>query len=484
MHDALTGPILRGPAGPEIGAFFDFDGTLIHGFSAGAFYRDRFRRLDIGPTEAARTLLLGLRGVTGDDAFERFMAVALQAFAGRSEDEMEELGERLFVQEIAGSIYPEAWSLVQAHRLMGHTVVLASSATRFQAGPLARELDIEHVLTSPLESEDGILTGRAGGPLLWGSGKAEAVRAFAAEHGVDLARSYAYSNGDEDLPFLEAVGHPRPVNPEGKLARVAAERGWPARTFPSRGRPGLLTMARTAALYGGMFAGIGAGVAVGLVNRSRRQAIDVAAALTGDLGLALAGVDVRLKGAEHLWSARPAVFIFNHQSQLDMPLMCKLLHGGFTGVAKAELRRTPVWGQLFALGGVAFVDRGDTAQAKQALEPAVQKLREGVSLVIAPEGTRSNTPRLGRFKKGAFHVAMQAEVPIVAIVIRNAGAAMWRGSRTVRPTTVDVCAHPPIDVSDWTVAELDDRVAEVRRLYLDTLARWPGSPAARLRAVR
>src|SRR5207244_4359722 len=116
----------------------------------------------------------------------------------------------------------------------------------------------------------------AGGPLLWGSGKAEAVRAFAAEQGVDLARSYAYSNGDEDLPFLEAVGHPRPVNPEGKLAHVAAERGWPARTFPSRGRPGLLTMARTAALYGGMFAGIGAGVAVGLVNRSRRQAIDVA----------------------------------------------------------------------------------------------------------------------------------------------------------------------------------------------------------------
>ena len=85
MHDALTGPILRGPAGPEIGAFFDFDGTLIHGFSAGAFYRDRVRRLDIGPTEAARTLLLGLRGVTGDDAFERFMAVALQAFAGRHE---------------------------------------------------------------------------------------------------------------------------------------------------------------------------------------------------------------------------------------------------------------------------------------------------------------------------------------------------------------------------------------------------------------
>jgi HAD superfamily hydrolase (TIGR01490 family) len=483
MADALTGAILRGPAGAEIGAFFDFDGTLIHGYSASVYYRDRLRRFDVSPVEAARTLRLGLRGLTDEDSFERFMTVALQAFAGRSEDEMDELGERLFVQSIAGAIYPEAWSLVQAHRLMGHTLVLASSATRFQVAPAARELGFEHVLTSPLESEDGILTGRAGGPLLWRRGKADAVRAFAAEHDIDLSRSYAYSNGDEDVPFLETVGNPRPVNPEGRLARVAAERGWPARRFAARGRPGLGGVARTAALYGGMLWGMGAGMTIGLLNGSRRKGLDMATGLSADIGLGLGGIDVDVQGAEHLFSHRPAVFIFNHQSQLDVPLLCKLLRGGFTGVAKQEVRRQPVWGQLFAMADVAFVERGNTAQAKRALAPAVHRLREGTSLVIAPEGTRSYTPRLGRFKKGAFHVAMQAEVPVVPIVLRNAGAAMWRGSKTIRPATVDVAVHPPIDVTEWKVAELDERVAEVRQLYLDTLDRWPGSPAERLAAV-
>ena len=480
MDDALAGEILRGPFGPKVAAFFDFDGTLIHGFSASAFYLDRFRRRDIGPTEAARTLVLGLRGVGDDKAFERFMALSVNALAGRSLDEMDEMGERLFEQAIAGSVYPEAWSLVQAHQMMGHTVVLASSATRFQADPLARELGIEHVLTSQLEAEDGILTGRADGPVMWGQGKADAVRSFAQSHRIDLRRSYAYSNGDEDIPFLETVGRPRPVNPEGELARIAAERGWPTRRFRSRGRPGWSGLARTAAMYGGLLSGIGTGVAVGLLNRSRRQGIDVAAGLSGDLSLALAGIDLRVQGTDHAWSARPAVFLFNHQSQIDPAILWKVLRGGFTGVAKAEMQQSPVLGPLFKWSDVAFVERGNTEQARRALAPAVDRLRAGLSLAIAPEGTRSFTPRLGSFKKGAFHIAMQAQVPIVPIVIRNASAAMWRGARTVRPTTVDVAVLAPIDVESWSVEDLEERIAGVRQLYLDTLTRWPGSPAARL----
>ena len=91
---------------------------------------------------------------------------------------------------------------------------------------------------------------------------------------------------------------------------------------------------------------------------------------------------------------------------------------------------------MFRLADMAFVDRGNTTQAKAALAPAVARLREGISLVMAPEGTRSATPALGPFKKGAFHVAMQAGVPIVPIVIRNAGELMWRGASTIREGTV------------------------------------------------
>jgi putative phosphoserine phosphatase/1-acylglycerol-3-phosphate O-acyltransferase len=139
----------------------------------------------------------------------------------------------------------------------------------------------------------------------------------------------------------------------------------------------------------------------------------------------------------------------------------------------------PVFGQFFQLAGVAFIDRGNTMQAKEALAPAVAKVREeGLSLALSPEGTRSPTPRLGRFKKGAFHIAMQAEVPMVAIVIRNAGEVMWRGSQTMHSGTVEVVVHPPVDTADWAVETIDDHVADVRGMFVRTLAEWPGDAAA------
>ena len=122
------------------------------------------------------------------------------------------------MQAISGSLYPEGWRLVEAHRRAGHTVVLASSATRFQVEPAARAMGVEHILVSPVEIVNGICTGRPGGPLLWRAGRATAVLAFAEEHGIDLPQSYAYSNGNEDVPFLRTVGRPRAVNPGRHLA--------------------------------------------------------------------------------------------------------------------------------------------------------------------------------------------------------------------------------------------------------------------------
>jgi WS/DGAT/MGAT family acyltransferase len=104
----------------------------------------------------------------------------------------------------------------------------------------------------------------------------------------------------------------------------------------------------------------------------------------------------------------------------------------------------------------------------------VQRLEDGISLVIAPEGTRSATPSLGPFKKGAFHVAMQAGVPVVPIVIRNAGELMWRGAATIHPGTVQVKVLPPVSTEGWTADDLDEKVAEVRAAYVDALAHWTG----------
>jgi HAD superfamily hydrolase (TIGR01490 family) len=474
-RDWLLDEIFDGPAGRHIGAFFDYDGTVIDGYSVSAFIRDRVRRLEVTPGEAARTLMVGLRGIADPDQFTAFVTDSLRSWAGRSVDELEELGERLFTQRIAGSLYPESWELVKAHRRAGHTVVLASSATRFQVCPMARELGVEHVICTELEAEDGILTGRISGAVPYGVGKADAVRAFAAEHGVDLASSYAYSNGDEDVPFLQAVGRPRALNPGRRLAAVAAEYGWPVRRYARRANADVETLVRTAAVYGGMLTGMASGLGIGLLNRSRKQAVELGGSFAATLGLALGGVTIEALGEQHLYSHRPAVFVFNHQSAVDMLVMIKLLRRDLTGVAKKELADIPVLGQFFRLADVAFIERGNTAQARAALEPAVRKLREGISLAMSPEGTRTVTPRLARFKKGAFHVAMQAGVPIVPVVIRNAGEIMWKGARTFRSGTVQVVVHEPILTDGWTVEGLDDEVAKVRQLYLDTLEHWPAT---------
>ncbi len=481
-EEQLIADVENGPDGPRVGAFVDFDGTLIDGYSLSAFARYYLRSGRVAPADLGQLLLTGLRGVTTEEDFERLTVLSMRVWAGRTEDELTELGERLFVQAISGSLYPEGWRLVEAHRRAGHTVVLASSATRFQVEPAARAMGVEHILVSPVEIVNGIATGRPGGPLLWRGGKAAAVGAFAGEHGIDLAESYAYSNGDEDVPFLRTVGRPRAINPGRELEKVARESGWPVARFRSRGRPGVRDLARTAAGLAGLFGGFATGAALGAATGSRREAVDLGTTFAGELGSMLAGVRLDVSGGEHL-AARPAVFLFNHQSQLDVLILAKLLHGGFTGVAKKELARSPGFGLMFRLADVAFVDRHDHDQAVRALGPAVQKLRDGISLVIAPEGTRSPTPALGPFKKGAFHVAMEAGVPIVPIVIRNSGELMWRRAKIIHSGTVQVAVLPPIPTTGWVAADLDAHVRQVRGQYLATLANWPTSGSGQVRVT-
>ena len=148
-------------------------------------------------------------------------------------------------------------------------------------------------------------------------------------------------------------------------------------------------------------------------------------------------------------------------------------------VAKAEVKQIPVLGQLLTLADVAFVDRSNTSRAVSALQPAADKLRKGVSIIMSPEGTRSLSPRIGAFKKGGFHLARDAGVPIVPIVIRNAGEIMWRNARVVQEGTIEVVVHEPVPTAGWTKADLDEWVPRMRQLYIDTLDDWPGTDAGK-----
>jgi putative phosphoserine phosphatase/1-acylglycerol-3-phosphate O-acyltransferase len=462
IHDA--------PAGAKIAAFFDVDRTLIAGFSAAAFVREQLLSGRVGPSELAEMTLGALGYALGRRGFSGFVTSATASYRGMAESALEEIGERIFAKQLARLVYPEARALVRAHRERGHVVAIVSSALRYQVEPLARDLDIEHVLCTRLEVEDGVFTGSVRKPTCFGEGKADAVRDLAERLGLDLAQSWFYTDSHDDLPALEIVGRPRPLNPDDRLAAVARERGWPVRRFTSRGTPGAIDLLRTLSVYGSLVPAGLAGLAAGVANQSRREGVNLFGSFWADLALSLAGVHVQVTGEEHLWSHRPAVFVFNHQSALDMPIMIKLVRRDMTGVGKAELRWNPIFGPLLWLAGVAFVDRADSKKAIDALGPAVEALRSGTSLVIAPEGTRSPTPRLGRFKKGAFHLAMQAGVPIVPVVIRNAGDALPKSALVVRPTTVEVTVLPPIPTTDWTRETLDHEIESLRTAYLQILA--------------
>lgn len=170
------------------------------------------------------------------------------------------------------------------------------------------------------------------------------------------------------------------------------------------------------------------GASAGLVTGNRQLGANLVGTYGPDISLSLLGIDVEIDGEHNVWDHRPAVFMFNHQSSLDLLVLGTVIKRDVTGVAKKEAANDPRFIPIGALLDVAYIDRSNTAKAKAALQPAVDKLKNGVSIVIAPEGTRSATPKLGAFKKGAFHLAMQAGVPIVPVVIHNAGERMWRNS--------------------------------------------------------
>ena len=469
LHTRLTREIREGPKGPKIGALFDLDQTLLAGFSATSFVRERLTSGQMSPQELGTTFYGALSFALGRTGFSALMSATTAAYRGLAESMLEEVGEEGFVKHLATQIYPEARAIVEAHQEAGHTVAIITSATRYQAEPLARDMGIEHVLCTELEVKEGAFTGEVIRPTCYGEGKAVAARSLAARVDLDLDESYFYTDSHEDLPLLDAVGRPRPLNPNRQLAQIAKERQWPVRRFSSRGRPGLGDLVRTGLTYASLVPSFWAGAAAGLVNGSYREAVNVSGAVWGDLATSLAGIDLRVEGEEHLWSHRPAVFIFNHQSGLDAILMIKLIRRDVTGIGKMELKKNPIFGPMFTAAGVVFIDRANSAKAIEALEPAVDALKEGRSLVIAPEGTRSPTPRLGRFKKGAFHLAMQAGVPIVPVVFRNVLDAFPKDATIVRPATIEAVVLPPVETTDWTVEALDEEIAEIRNRYLEVL---------------
>jgi len=484
IYEHITHDVDEAPAGPETVAFFDLDGTLIFGFSVAAVFRERVLSGNVPLRDAARQCLSLLgHGISGS-GYAELLAEAAESLAGVPEQELVDLGERVFEKHLAGAMYPESRALVRAHQARGHTVAVLSSATRYQVAPVARELAIEHVLCNHFEVVDGLFTGDVIEPVVYALGKLEAARTFCDARGIDLGQCWFYSDGLEDLPLLEAVGKPRPLNPDATLAEVARRRDWPVRRFSSRGIPGFKEVIRTGLAYGAFVSAALQIVPTWILNRSRRDAVNLAVTAWGEFGSALAGIDIRVRGEHHLWEHRPAVFLFNHQSAVDVLIIAKLLRRDFTAIAKQEIALNPLVGPVFRVADTVFIDRRNHEKAVEMLRPVVDTLRSGLSVAIAPEGTRSSGDRLGAFKKGPFHIAMQAGVPVVPIVIHNASDVLPKGGFFVRPATVHVDVLAPIATGDWSAASVERHVADVRDRYLGVLGQRPGAGPARLARIK
>ena len=212
-----------------------------------------------------------------------------------------------------------------------------------------------------------------------------------------------------------------------------------------------------------------AGLVLFGVWRDRQRAANAMIGLWIRTAPRIAGLRLQVRNAERIDASRPAVFLFNHQSSADILILCMLLRHDFTGVAKQELRRHLVMGPAFAFAGAVFIDRFDRPKAIEALQPAAGVLRGGISVGIAPEGTRSVGGALGRFRKGAFRLALAARVPIVPIVIHDSYRVLPKKAIAVRPAIVHVDVLEPVPTDDWTLESLDAHIDAIRQRYVAQL---------------
>lgn len=475
-HKQLLDNINSMPSGSHIAAIFDFDGTLIAGYSATVFLKEQLKRGDLSARDFLELSAAMTNFGLGNLGFSGLMLVTSQLMRGMSEQNYIEFGEELYIKQIARLIYPESRALVEAHRAKGHTIAVISSATPYQVEPAARGMDIDHVMCSQLEVEDGVFTGGVIRPTCFGQGKVDAAEDLAARLDLDLDASAFYSDSYDDIELLERVGNPVVLNASSKLTREAQHRSWPSARFGSRGRASLSEFLRSVAATWSLVPSFAAGLPMWALTGSRRDAQNFSFSVFADSASALIGLQLDVKGEEHLWSHRPAVFVFNHQSKADIIITARLLRRDIAGIGKQEIKKLPVLGKVLEFGGIVYIDRSNSASAIDAMTPLVDAMRnEGKSVVLAPEGTRTISPKLGPFKKGAFHLAMQAGVPIVPIVIRNAGDVAPKGDFVFRAATVEVEVLEPVDTSAWDVSTIDQHVDEVRGLFLQALGQDSGA---------
>ena len=334
--------------------------------------------------------------------------------------------------ELMALVRANARNIIQEHRSNGVKVVLATTTPHDLIATFARKMGFDDVVATRFEVDDqGLYTGKLVGPFAWSAGKLEAVQAWCADHDVDLALSYAYSDSVYDAPLLNAVGFPHVVNPDARLAVMAAARKWPAAQFGSS-------------------------------DENQKPSLRVAD--IQKLGLLFARPEVfpfaktTIDGIEHVPQSGPVILVANHRSYFDVFAVAMMV--AKTGrtvrfLGKKEVFDAPLVGQLASLFGGIRVDRASGSD--EPLEHAVQALREGEMVAIMPQGTIPRglaffDPQLkGRW--GAARLAVASNATVIPIGLWGTEKVWPRNAKL--PDVLNVSNPPLVSIKVGTPVELN-----------------------------
>lgn len=200
-----------------------------------------------------------------------------------------------------------------------------------------------------------------------------------------------------------------------------------------------------------------------------RKVVDERARWFGKRVVELLDVELVAKGAERVPPDRAYVYMSNHQSHMDIPMLYATLPSRtIRMLGKKELFQIPVWGRGLRAAEFIEVDRSNHARAMKSIERAKQLVRDGVSIYLAPEGTRSRDGRIGPLKKGGFHLAMDTQAPIVPVAISGTIDILPRGSRAMQKgKRVEVTIGAPIPVEDREIESLMAEVSEFFKAHVE-----------------
>jgi putative phosphoserine phosphatase/1-acylglycerol-3-phosphate O-acyltransferase len=412
-------------------AFFDLDRTLLAGGS-GLVLSEAMRSAGVvSRSLPGEQLVYRVFGAVGETLPSMMLARQAASLArGRSRASVQKAAEEA-ADVLAGMIQPYAEGVFREHRDAGRPLVLATTTPYDLVRPLADRLDFDDVVATRYgETPEGNYDGTLAGPFVWANGKLAAVRGWAEQNGIDLTRSWAYSDSFYDTPLLSAVGHPVVVNPDPRMVVMAMVRRWP--TIHLDVPPGVPKLP--------------------LVGVEPQR---LAMQFSRQLFFPYARFDV--SGENHIPPEGGALIVANHRSYFDAAAVAMLI--ARTGrtvrfLGKKEVFDAPVVGQLAtAMGGIR-VERGSGSD--EPLRHAAEALEMGQLVAIMPQGT---IPRGRAFfdaelkgRWGAARLAAMTRVPVIPVGLWGTERVWPRSSRL--PHVWNVAAPPKVRVRVGRPVEL------------------------------